>query len=111
MQADIEALREKHGRIFRATIVLDQPGAEPQELPVIYRAPRFSDWERIQPSLNKGEQDEANQLLMREIVVWPNKVEVMRTLQAAPLAVRRFIDEAKLLDFFGARTRVTIEEL
>ena len=97
----VKALRD-HGTVRRAIITMGEPLA-PRRSISTGRSPRTRDWEKGQAQRAKG--GSFNATVTHAIIVHPDKAPIIKALQAAPLALGRFVD-GTIGPFFG--TDVTI---
>ena len=79
----IAELKKEHGKIFLTTIKLPRQ-LDYREIKFIYREPTIQDCIRC---LRVG----ANNAMLEDIIVYPDREEVLRVLESVPIACANFI--------------------
>lgn len=109
-QAELDALRERHGTIYRGEIRVPAAGAREEEVVVfLFRRPVHRDSEAL---LSRARQSPAvaNRNLLAGVILCPAPASVVDRLRDAPIALASFV-ESELLPFLGAAAEVASSEI
>ena len=104
-EADLERLREQHGRIWVGSI---RPGGGAGEILFIWRAPRQQEIDLMLGAVRKGAQAQRN--VLSAVLVHPDRQTVLEQLRPWPLAVGTFVGE-HVLPLAGSDAETTADEL
>ena len=109
-QAELDALRERHGKIYRGEIrVPAAAGDKEEEVVFLFRRPVHRDSEAL---LARARQSPAtaNRNLLAGVILYPAPGSVVDRLRDAPIALAAFV-EAELLPFLGSAAEVASSEV
>ena len=108
-QAELDALRERHGTIYRGEIRVPQAAGSEERVVFLFRRPVHRDSEAL---LARARQSPAtaNRNLLAGVILYPAPASVVDRLRDAPIALAAFV-EAELLPFLGSAAEVASSEV
>ena len=107
-EADVQLLREQHGRVWLGSIRVETPGG-PEEICLVYRAPRHTDVE-LMAAAGRGKALQGQRNLLAAVIVAPDRQDVLDRLRPYPLAVGQFVGD-HLLPLAGSDAETEAVEL
>lgn len=98
-QEELDALKAKHGALYRGSVKVTPPDGDEFEVVFLFRRPRHKDSE-LMAQKSRTNPAAANRNLLSGVIVHPSGAEVLQRLHDAPIALAAFVD-GELVPFLG----------
>ncbi len=108
-QDEVDALKQRHGKVFRGKIIVHDPGGASREVVFLFREARHKDSEAMAQK-SRSNPAAADRNLLSSLIVHPQNTEVMAQLRDSPLAVANFLSE-QVLPFLGSNSEAEATEI